>query len=56
MITLILFLTVVWLLIWSIKSVSVGTVVALIAAAVAFYYHRKWEKLAQPEKYRKDWF
>lgn len=53
MVSLILFLCVVYLVVAAVRSVSFGTVLALIMAAVGFYYHRKWERSAHPERYEK---
>lgn len=53
MISFILFLCVVWLLVWAVRSTTFGTVLALIMAAGAWYYHRKWAKQRYPERYQK---
>lgn len=52
MMTLILFLVVVYLAVWAGTHFSWATLIALVAAAAAFHYHRKWERAEHPERFK----
>lgn len=56
MVSLFLFLALIFLLIEAVRNVSFQVVLALILAAVAWYYHRKWDKEAHPEDKKKGFY